>query len=565
MSVDPLAATDELCFKDSATKNTASFKVKWGEGAPEVSFRGGPFSTLEEGQELTSREKDLVLAIRFLNGTNLVLTCSQGEGDVEFEMANRFWVRVGVGTEVLLSKRELPSTERKLWPLEIDVQRGASICLSMFDGAAIFLQRGSRLKMDAFREGAYVLSAQGRVKMRGADGRSLVLGEKHLPYAGGVLERGANGGLAKRSAAMDAELVFEPSGDIRWSMGGATGVVGENRSFRGVDGTLVELQPLAGGGAMVTIVKGLIHLSVEGAPGWRAIVQTGQRMEVRMDRLNQVVDFIGHGEWERPRLHLAGRHVVSVANDSLVQFKSLDSLSSQEFLLSSMGGNAVVVHADTGLETVVVGENRLFRAGRNSGETGRSSESGGSSMIRVFWRGETVVLEGELGTATTRIGEPARLVGSKGEELSAVQSSRTEITLESLRGGFLIEPRFAPGLTVDLPEGNLVVLTQPRIGTLVVKSHENSSRESNLSLRGSNQVIPALKPGGVFTFIAGGIGQEFGGLGGNTVFSEAAGAGPGGGASAPLRVPFVAGPINQPTSLDVTRLPQPSASGVGNE
>jgi len=553
------------CFESSFPGDGPAFFVRWTGDSLAYAVQTNVFEVVTAKAERVFENQGKSLKVGF-DGTNrFILESLQGAVLVDCEL--------GVGVEIHLSQGEAVVVERGMAVLQggnlgsttIKSGRGGAVCLRFRDGARVALKGEGVLRLDPFQEGAFVLSGLGQTEMRGADGAPRLLGEEHAPYAGGLLEAGAKGGFARKLAWTEVELIFEDGSAVRWTDGKQRGVVGDGARIQGVLGTLVEFKPLVGGGVKVQVTKGLVRLGVQGLPGWSAVGLTGHELDVRVDRGSRVIDLTAYGQWDRPRLLLPGRHVLSMSNGSLVQYQQFDPVSSEDFLLSAMGGDAVVLNLGSMVASRVRGENRLFRVETLRNEPVAAGVIPGVPIVKLNWQGSGVDLEGSLGTARTSMGNPVVLRGSKGQELQATQSSLTEVFLEARSGDFVLEPRQAPGLLVNLSEGNSVLLTHPRTGAIVVRSDERNVKDTGLNLSGAGPAFPPLKPGGTFTFISGGVGQELGGAGGNTIFTEAAGAGPGGAATAPLHVPFTSGPFNQPTSLDVTRLPQTSASGVGTE
>ena len=229
-----------------------------------------------------------------------------------------------VALEYLESRGILALQTDALKP-ETAAKRASTLLLG--DGARVEVGPGARVRLDAFSDGSYFLTGSGRLSGTDGDGSPLAIHESGPLTTGGPLipagAAGAASGVLRRSPRIPTTVTVNEPGSIQVDVAGKVLALepGASRRVTLSNGSEVEISRTSQERFLkIQVNKGLMDLEVKEAPGGRALISTGQGVEITWDREARTADLrhvLGEG---RIQVAFPGQLMASLTPQSALRY-----------------------------------------------------------------------------------------------------------------------------------------------------------------------------------------------------------------------------------------------------
>ena len=229
-----------------------------------------------------------------------------------------------VALEYLESRGILALQTEALKP-ETAAKRSSTLLLG--DGARVEVGPGARVRLDAFSDGSYFLTGSGRLSGTDGDGSPLAIHESGPVTTGGPLipagAAGAASGILRRSPRIPTTVTVNEPGSIQVDVAGKVLALepGASRRVTLSNGSEVEISRTSQERFLrIQVNKGLMDLEVKEAPGGRALISSGQAVEVTWDHQARTADLrhvLGEG---RIQVAFPGQLMASLTPQSALRY-----------------------------------------------------------------------------------------------------------------------------------------------------------------------------------------------------------------------------------------------------
>jgi hypothetical protein len=450
-------------------------------------------------------------------------------------------VRLRVDTKKFVIDVSTPQSNKK------------SLIMRFGDGAKAEVEPGSHARFDLFKDKSYYLSGSGKVHTINADGFEADLSPYLPPMTGGPVEQRTNDlGVVynhRLSPVLQFRIIGHTNNGMAFWLDNQYVQIATNEVKRVElpNGSVATLILTERGSLDWKVSKGYFRVSIDGFRCWRATGLTDQAADHAWDLGAKAVDLKNQSpnNIAPPNrvIHTQMNRTTSAAVYPAATFQYTSIEDCQVFAGSSHGGRVDLYDSGAKREMTLVPGNHIVRPGSFAGAL--RGGNGPQHDVKISWEsGDAVTLDGAYGQSSVSSRSRQTLKQPNGNgQMEVTYGDGGMVTVTAVSEGIVLRPEGLQNWSIEIPEGETVSLNlDVRKGLFTVQTAEGN--QSTIRIDTGTGFIPLMDPDSTLSFIMGGReGSVVGGVRGNVIIYESAGAAVGEGVSTPGQPPLPNGQL----------------------